>query len=201
MTQYIYFIIILIIISSCRDLSSVDKTGGQNVQLTGTRHHATTEREVDQLFAQLKIAKRERIIRRTQDRIRELWTEHPDPSIDTLMQAGIQAMYSRNYESAIEKFDIVIRAAPDFAEGWNRRATVFFMMGDFQASLDDIRQTLRLEGRHFGALSGMASIYVLWGNTEKALQTYEKLHQLIPQLREVNLTIKELRTSLGYRRI
>lgn len=201
MTRYIYFLILFIVIGSCQNFNSVDRKPDQNIQLTGTRHHASTEKEVGQLFAQLKVARQERTIRRTQDRIRELWTEHPDPSIDTLMQSGLQAMYNRDYKEAIEKFSIVTRQAPNFAEGWNRRATVFFMIGNFQASLEDIEQTLRLEKRHFGALSGMASIYVLRGKTEKALQTYERLHRLVPQLKEVNATINELKASLGYRRI
>ena len=199
MTKYIFILVLTALCSSCNDFSQANQR--QYKQLSQNLHHATTENEVDQLFAQLKVATEEKVIRQTQQRIRKLWAKHPDARIDTLMEAGTDAMYSKDYEDALNIFSSVININPGYAEGWNKRATVYFMMGNFQASLRDIRNTLDLEQRHFGALSGMASIYLVQGKNEKALVAYERLHKIIPQLKEVNLTIQELRGMLGYRRI
>jgi len=201
MHRYICLVAVFFIFISCEHFPSAKEKQAQHARLTGEKHHATTSKEIDQLFAQLKVADQGRVIRRTQNRIRALWTDHPDSNIDTLMQAGMEAMYSKDYDSAIELFSRIIQQKPYFAEGWNKRATVYFMKGNFQASLDDIRETLKLEERHFGALSGMASIYMLRGENSHALQTYQKIHQLIPKLTEVNQSIKELKMRLGYRQI
>ncbi len=201
MTRYLSFIPIFIFFSACQDFPSAEKKLIQNIQQTGNSHHAYTDKEIDQLFVQLKAADDEQVIRDTQQSIRNLWNRHPDAQIDTLMQVGLQAMYSKDYKGAIDKFTRIIHMKPDYAEGWNKRATVFFMKGNFQRSLEDIRQTLLLERRHFGALSGKASIHMLRGDDEKALRTYERIHRLVPQLTEVNSSIQELRNRLGYRRI
>lgn len=201
MHKYISLIALFFLSASCQDFHSAQENNAQHARLTGDKHHATTSKELDQLFAQLKVANNSQVIRRTQNRIRALWTDHADADIDTLMQKGTQAMYSKDYERAIALFGQVIQQKPYFAEGWNKRATVYFVKGNYQASLDDIRETLKLEERHFGALSGMASIYMMRGETSHALQTYQQIHELIPQLREVNKSIEELQAYLGYRQI
>lgn len=199
MHRYIYLIIIVFLCVSCQHLPPGRENPSPHAALTGEKLHASTGKEIDQLFAQLKVANDARVIRRTQNRIRALWTDHADSSIDSLMQEGIQAMYSKDYDKAVELFSRVIQQKPYFAEGWNKRATVYYMQGNYPASMDDIKKTLKLENRHFGALSGMASIYMMQGETEKALSAYQKIHRLIPQLRPVNRSIEELRAQLGYR--
>jgi len=190
-----------LLFASCQDWDTFQKADNISRTSLNQMNDAPTEQQLDQLFVILKMASREDVIRETQQKIREIWAYHPDRDIDTLMQMGVNAMYQKKYGSAIRYFSQIIREAPDYAEGWNKRATVHFMQGNFQASLQDIKSTLRLEKRHFGALSGMASIYLLRDDKMKALQVYEKLQKLIPLQSEVKVSIQELRSSLGYRKM
>lgn len=201
MFRYTYLILIVLALYSCQDYKLLSQHEGLNLRVEEQTLHAETGQEVDQLFTQLKVANQTQTIRRTQRRIRELWADHADPHIDTLMEQGVQAMYGKDYDEAISVFSEIIRKKPQFAEGWNKRATVYFMQGNLQASMQDIEKTLKLENRHFGALSGMASIYVMRGQNQEALETYQRIQQLIPQLTEVNQSIQDLKKRLGYRRI
>jgi tetratricopeptide (TPR) repeat protein len=201
MFKYTYLLLIALGLSSCQDYKLLSQHEGFNIGVEEKTHHAETGQEVDQLFTQLKVANQTQTIHRTQRRIRELWADHADPRIDTLMEQGVQAMYGEDYDKAIALFTEIIQQKPLFAEGWNKRATVYFVQGDLRASMQDIRETLKLEDRHFGALSGLASIHVIRGENEEALKTYQRIQRLIPQLTEVNQSIKDLKKRLGYRSI
>ena len=89
----------------------------------------------------------------------------------------------------------MVRAAPDFAEAWNKRATVHYLMGNFEASVADIRRTLALEPRHFGALSGMGLIYDAIGNQTAAMKVWEKALEIHPHLPGMKARIQELRAK------
>ena len=122
-----------------------------------------------------------------QDEIRDLisdiwniWYEVDDPKVIEYFEKGIQAMNLRNYPLAIRFFNNLIEEDPNFAEGWNKRATVHFMMGNFDQSMQDIIKTLELEPRHFGALDGMGLIFIHQGQFQQALDVYDKMLEIFP---------------------
>ena len=87
---------------------------------------------------------------------------------------------SKNYKDAIASLDFIIQEEPDFAEAYNKRATFFFMMGDYESSMRDIEATLYLEPRHFGALDGLSRILIYYKNYKEALKVYEEMKRLMP---------------------
>ena len=122
-----------------------------------------------------------------QDEIRDLisdiwniWYEVDDPKVIEYFEKGIQAMNLRNYPLAIRFFNNLIEEDPNFAEGWNKRATVHFMMGNFDESMQDIIKTLELEPRHFGALDGMGLIFIHQGQFQQAIDVYDKMLEIFP---------------------
>jgi tetratricopeptide (TPR) repeat protein len=122
-----------------------------------------------------------------QDEIRDLisdiwniWYEVDDPKVIEYFEKGIQAMNLRNYPLAIRFFNNLIEEDPNFAEGWNKRATVHFMMGNFDQSMQDIIKTLELEPRHFGALDGMGLIFIHQGQFKLAIDVYDKMLEIFP---------------------
>ena len=122
-----------------------------------------------------------------QDEIRDLisdiwniWYEVDDPKVIEYFEKGIQAMNLRNYPLAIIFFNNLIVEVPNFAEGWNKRATVHFMMGNFDQSMQDIIKTLELEPRHFGALDGMGLIFIHQGQFQQAIDVYDKMLEIFP---------------------
>ena len=122
-----------------------------------------------------------------QDEIRDLisdiwniWYEVDDPKVIEYFEKGIQAMNLRNYPLAIRFFNNLIEEDPNFAEGWNKRATVHFMMGNYDQSMNDIVKTLELEPRHFGALDGMGLIFIHQGQFQQAIDVYDKMLEIFP---------------------
>ena len=122
-----------------------------------------------------------------QDEIRDLisdiwniWYEVDDPKVIEYFEKGIQSMNLRNYPLAIRFFNNLIEEDPNFAEGWNKRATVHFMMGNFDQSMQDIIKTLELEPRHFGALDGMGLIFIHQGQFQQAIDVYDKMLEIFP---------------------
>ena len=109
-----------------------------------------------------------------------IWYEVDDPKVIEYFEKGIQAMRIRNYPLAVRFFNSLIDEDPDFAEAWNKRATVYFMMGDFDKSMQDIIKTLELEPRHFGALDGMGLIFIHQGQYQQAIDVYDKMLEIFP---------------------
>jgi tetratricopeptide (TPR) repeat protein len=131
-----------------------------------------------------------------EQQIWRLWLESNDAAIDQLMLQGIAAMHAQRYDAALQAFDRMVEQAPGFAEGWNKRATVHYLMGDWEASVVDIQRTLELEPRHFGALFGLGLIYDALEQPEAALRSYEATLELNPHSESTRLRIRELRRQL-----
>ncbi len=110
----------------------------------------------------------------------DIWYEVDDPKVIEYFEKGIQAIRIRNYPLAIRFFNNLIEEDPSFAEAWNKRATVYFMMGEFDKSMLDIVKTLELEPRHFGALDGMGLIFIHQGQYQEALRVYDKMLEIFP---------------------
>ena len=110
-----------------------------------------------------------------------IWLEAHDPAIDQLMTEGSEAMGTARYGTALEKFNAIIASKPDFAEGWNKRATLYYLMGDYQRSLADIDHTLELEPRHIGALSGLGLVNIRMEREEAAADAFKRVLKIDPQ--------------------
>src|SRR3954469_10103291 len=95
-----------------------------------------------------------------EDKIWEIWSVTGDAKLDTLMVSSSEAMERGDYPAALQAVDQILKAKPDFAEGWNKRATIYFLMGDYRKAIADIDRTLTLEPRHFGALAGLGMSYM-----------------------------------------
>ena len=153
------------------------------------------------LFARLKAAAGAAEIEMVEQAIWVIWTRSGDPAIDRLMGDGILHMSRRRFEDALGAFDAVVRSAPGFAEGWNKRATLHYLMGNYTASIADIEKTLALEPRHFGALSGLALVNLGLGNEARALKAFEAALKIYPLMAGHDTHIKALREKFGGRNI
>ena len=137
---------------------------------------------LDALFDLLKKAKTAAEAQTVEGAIWVAWMHSGDAEADGLMQLGAAAMEAGDAEAALAVFDKLVARRPDFAEAWNKRATVHYMMGDFAASVADIQRTLALEPRHFGALSGLGLIYDALGKEQPALRAFEAALRIHPRL-------------------
>lgn len=157
----------------------------------------STGSSLDDLFHDLKRSGNEAAAARIASRIQREWTRSGSRSIDLLMQWASVAMQARKFDTALDLLDQVVTLSPDYAEGWNRRATVHFMMNNYALSMSDIDRTLRLEPRHFGALAGMAQILQRTGRKEPALKAYERVLDVYPMMRNAQDQVGTLADELA----
>ena len=113
------------------------------------------------------------------------------------MATGVKAMGTGNYNKALAAFNAILEDAPNFAEGWNKRATLYWLMGDFEKSISDIDRTLALEPRHFGALSGLAMIRESQRRPLDAIQAFKRALEIYPAIPNAGQRIRELSRQLG----
>lgn len=113
------------------------------------------------------------------------------------MASAVDAMSSGRYTIALNLLNNLVKKQPDFAEAWNRRATVHYLLGDYEQSLADIEQTLILEPRHFGAISGIGLIMLQVGDNERAIHAFERVLQISPKNMGAAKSIKDLEQKLG----
>jgi tetratricopeptide (TPR) repeat protein len=130
----------------------------------------------------------------------QVWTRSGDPEVDDLLQAGIEQMNRGNGPAAVEIFTRVIRRRPDFAEGWNKRATVYFLMGEHEKSLRDCDEVIKRNPLHFGALAGYGQIYLQLDQPERALEYFRRALRVNPNLGAVREVIPQLEQLLTERR-
>ncbi len=135
---------------------------------------------LNNLFKKLNKTENQQEISNIIKDIWDIWYEVDDPKVIEYFEKGIQAMRIRNYPLAVRFFNNLIEEDPNFAEAWNKRATVYFMMGDFDKSMQDIIKTLELEPRHFGALDGMGLIFIHQGQYQQAIDVYDKMLEIFP---------------------
>jgi tetratricopeptide (TPR) repeat protein len=143
----------------------------------------TRESRLQTLFSQLKRERNEKAAQRLAGRIWEEWFKSGSASIDLMMGWAQKAIEEQKYDVALDFLDEVITLSPTYAEGWNRRATLHFMMSNYGKSMSDIDHALALEPRHFGALSGMAQILKSTGRKESALRAYQRVLDIYPMMR------------------
>ncbi len=153
--------------------------------------------ELDALFAQLRASKNAASARVIIERIWECWVHHDDPAICALMERGLQDIEQHRYDRALKAFDEILERDPGFAEAWNKRATARYLVGHYAGSVRDIKRVLALEPRHFGALSGLGTIYLIIANDRGALDAFEAVLALNPHLDGVRRQVETLRDALG----
>jgi tetratricopeptide (TPR) repeat protein len=156
-----------------------------------------TDPRLDILFDQLQQVAETGEARAIEAEIWRIWIASGDPELDARMAEGMGAMGARDYPHALAEFSAIVDAAPDFAEGWNKRATLYWLMGDYQASIEDIDRTLALEPRHFGALSGLSMIRDALGEPREALEAFDRALAVYPNMAGADLRRALLESKLG----
>ena len=148
--------------------------------------------ELDKLFLELK-KNIPSLSSEIAQQIWTLWSTHPtDQKLTSILDEGSRLVQDRQLIRAIDVFTEAIELDPTWAEAWNKRATVFYMVGEFQKSQDDIDQVLALEQRHFGALAGQGLVNIQLKNYEKAIRSYEQAQEIYPAMRSPKIMIKQI---------
>jgi tetratricopeptide (TPR) repeat protein len=117
------------------------------------------------------------------------------------MRQGARAMSANNFALALESFNALIRLAPNLAEAWNKRATLYYLMRKFDASIADVKQTLALEPRHFGAVAGLGLIFEQLGNLPAALQAFREGLKINPHMASIRKKSQKIARELKDRNI
>ena len=155
------------------------------------------DKQLDYLFNELKI-KNESIANDIEQKIWDIWSTHPsNKNLTFRLAEGSKLVINNQLLKAIEIFTEVIEKDPSWAEAWNKRATVFYMLGDYKASQDDIDKVLNLERRHFGALAGQGLVNIKLKNYEKAIESYEKAQEIYPAMQSPKIMIKEIQNLIN----
>jgi tetratricopeptide (TPR) repeat protein len=129
-----------------------------------------------------------------------LWGRSGDAAIDQLMAQGTEEMQSGQHAQAVSTFSEVIRRKPNFAEGWNRRATVHYLAGDYERSIADCAEVLKRNRLHFGALSGLGQIYFQMQEYDQALVWFRRALEINPNMVGVEINIKGIEELLREKR-
>jgi len=151
---------------------------------------------VGPLISALGVAPTTEAARPIEERIWALWAKSGDKAVDVLMAEGIARLDRGESDAALEVFDRVVRLAPGFAEGWNKRATTLYALGQFEQSARDIDKVLALEPRHFGALSGLGLCDIRLGKDREALAAFQRAAAVDPNLPGVQANIAALKKRL-----
>jgi tetratricopeptide (TPR) repeat protein len=158
---------------------------------------ATKAARLDQLFADLKRERNEKAAERIAGHIWNEWFQSGSASIDLMMQWSQKAIENQKFDVALDFLDQVVTLQPSYSEGWNRRATVHFMMKNYGKSMSDIDHVLQLEPRHFGALSGLAQIMAETGHKQSALEAWQRVLGIYPMMRSAQDQVATLSEELA----
>jgi tetratricopeptide (TPR) repeat protein len=153
--------------------------------------------ELNNLFLKLKKEQNISVASRIESEIWKLWTTHPsEPTLTELLAEGSYYMSQNQLASAHEIFSKAIELDPNWAEAWNKRATVLYLMGNYKLSQNDIDEVLSLEKRHFGALSGQGLVQSALKNYQLAIDSYVEAHKIYPAMESPIIMIEKLKTLI-----
>ena len=146
------------------------------------------------LFEELKKSNNDSVTLEIEMKIWNIWSTHPtQEKLTQLLSKGSSLMSTGELETAYKIFSTIIESTPDWAEGWNKRATVLYLMGRYQESLKDINEVLKRESRHFGALSGQGLVQINLENYEKAIKSYQAVQKIYPSISSAKVMIPQLK--------
>ncbi|MFK0277541.1 tetratricopeptide (TPR) repeat protein [Ensifer sp. KUDG1] len=157
----------------------------------------TPKQRLDTLFADLKKERDPDKARELSNQIRMEWQDSGSATVNLLMQWADKAISDNKQPAALDILDQVIALAPNYVEGWNRRATLHYTMGNYRKSMADINRVLSIEPRHFGALAGMAAILGASGKDELAMRAWEQFLDIYPADRKAQEQLGELAEKLA----
>jgi tetratricopeptide (TPR) repeat protein len=157
--------------------------------------------ELAALFDRLRAAPDAAEAHEIERKIWRLWLATGNDIVDQFVELGLEAMAVEDYDNALKVFDEVVKMVPDYAEGYNKRATIQYLRGDFDASAADIEETLKREPRHFGALSGLGLVNLARGREAEALAAFDRALAIHPHLPGASTHIRALREKLKGRGI
>lgn len=155
------------------------------------------ENRLDTLFATLQSTSDSRAAKAAESDIIEIWLDSGSDTVDLLMDWTLDAMEQKNYPLALDYLDRIVTMQPDYVEGWNKRATVHFLVDDYSKAIADIEQTLAIEPRHFGALSGLGTIMREIGDTDRAVIAFREALAVDPHLDSVKEALDEIEKEEG----
>ena len=153
---------------------------------------AEREKTLSDLYALLATADDEESAKAITDAIERVWLHSGSATIDLLMERSIKAMAEKKVDLALKLLDHVVELAPDFTEGWNRRAYVHFVQNDIEHALGDLRRTLALDPHHFKALDGLGQILREIGQKKAALKAFKELLDVHPYWSGAKQAVEEL---------
>ena len=160
--------------------------------------HSSQKNTLNTLFTQLEKVNNSKTAELLEKKIWSIWNEHPkDIRLTEKLELGAELIQYGDYDYALKIFNNILASDPEWSEAWNKRATVFFLMKQYTKSLSDIDKVLKIESRHFGALSGQARIFIKLQEYEKAIISLKKALKFYPAFRsgelipEIERLIKE----------
>ena len=158
-------------------------------------------RNLDFLFGALKAAPDAESAKQVENRIWALWIASGSDTANLLMTRAKTAIDANDLDLAIELLDAIVKIKPDYVEAWNRRATIHYMRKEFGQSMEDIRQVLIREPRHFGAMSGLGMILQEFGDEKRALDVFRRALEINPHLPKIDELVKTLTEKVEGRAI
>ena len=155
------------------------------------------QKQIDNLFNQLKTASSYEDSKKIESKIWEIWSTHPsENSLTALLADGSFYVSQNKLRTAFETFTKAIELDSNWAEAWNKRATVLYLMGKYEQSQADIDKVLELEQRHFGALAGQGLVQTALNNYKKAIESYVEAHKVHPYMKSPLIMIEQLQKQI-----
>jgi tetratricopeptide (TPR) repeat protein len=152
--------------------------------------------KLDELFAELKEPGRDDW-EKVEEEITRIWSQSGSPAMDLLLGRGNEALEAEDYLTAVEHFSALIDHAPGFAEGWNGRATAYYLLGEYGLAINDVEHVLALNPRHFSALAGLAFMLESMDEPEMALRALQAAQALNPNRPNINEAVTRLERMTG----
>jgi tetratricopeptide (TPR) repeat protein len=196
-------ILLLCLVLSLAAPSAVLAAEGPQAPASAKQGESADDKQValDALLKELKNAGDEKSATVIEEAVWQLWLRSGSDTVDLLMSRVIGAMKEEDYSLALDLLNHIVELKPGYAEGWNKRATVFFQLQDYARSLHDVERTLALEPRHFGALAGLGLILEELGEDEKALKAFRRALAVHPFLKTIRKEEKKLSEEIEGRGI
>ena len=171
------------------------------LSLGGRPQRGDRTRNLDFLFGALKAAPDAESAKQVENRIWALWLASGSDTANLLMTRAKSAIDSNDLDLAVELLDAIVKIKPDYIEAWNRRATLHYMRKEYGQSMEDIRQVLIREPRHFGAMSGLGMILQEFGDEKHALDVFRRALEINPHLSKIDELVKSLTEKVEGRAI